>query len=676
MKRSALILILFVCYNIQSQSLFVFDADTTAFPVVKAKFYAFDSTGTQITNLSPSDFKITENANQRKVLSVSCPSPQPHLALSAVLVMDASGSMGGKSLLMAKAGAMAWVNALPLGQSECAVTAFDEKNYYVRDFTTDRNKLSNDIIFINANGGTDYNKAFIDPVAGGILVAKTGKHKKVVILLSDGQPNFEPKTQEIISQAKQDDIIVYAVTLLNKCPQCLKDITKQTGGEWFESITTEDQAREVYLKILLMEQNNNPCTIEWEAGITCQSRLVDVNVNLLSNGAADDLSYQSPNDRVAKLEFDPNWVKFLKAVKDTCITVKVTARNADFNVTNITASNPAYRIEPPLNFSLKAGESRVITICCTPADSGYTYCRFDFENDLCIGKLNCSGGFPGNKPSKKTIKLIQPNGGEVFLAGSDTVITWEGILPDEPVKIEYSTDNGNNWIEIAYRAFGLSYKWHVPNTPSNNCLARVTAKSNYAVQYYPEITICDQVWMGTNLNEDCYRNGDTIRHVTSEMEWDDAYNKKEGAWCYYDNDPKNGAIYGKLYNRWAVTDPRGLAPEGWHISTKVEWDSLAACLGGEDVAGGKMKSTGTIEGGDGLWYNPNYRATNKSGFSALPGGYCSRFSFYSLGYLSYWWKDLNSGLSYSALSYSGAYLAITNLLIEIPFGLSVRCVRD
>jgi len=659
--------------NLASQTLYVFDADTTAFPVVKAKFFAFDSTGKQITNLSPSDFAITENGVPRKVLNVSCPSPQPPQALSAVLVMDASGSMDGKSLLMAKAGAMAWVNALPLGQSECAVTAFDTKNYYVRDFTKDRNKLSNDIIYINANGGTDYNAAFIDPVAGGILVAKTGKYKKVVILLSDGQPNFEPNTQEIIRQAKQENIIVYAVTLLNECPQCLKDITTQTGGEWFERITTEDQAREIYLQILSMAQNSNPCTIEWESEIACQAGLVDVNFNLLSNGATYDLSYQYPNDRVAKLEFDPSTVKFLKTVKDTCVTVKVTARNADFNITNITGSNPAYRVEPPLNFSLKDGESRDITVCYTPADSGYTFCRFDFENDLCLRKLNCSGGFPGKKPSKKTIKLIHPNGGEVFLAGNDTVITWEGVLPDEPVQIEYSTDEGTSWITIVGSVQGLSYKWHIPNTPSNQCLARVTAKPQWQ-EDCPEVLICDQVWMGRNLNVDCYRNGDTIRHATSGEEWIDAFNKKEGAWCYYNYDPANGKIYGKLYNIFAVSDIRGLGPEGWHISTYAEWETLVSCLGGQADAGGKLKSTGTIEGGDGLWYSPNTGATNESGFSALPGGYCNGSFFIFLGYYGYWWIDVNS--VYCDLLYDSAILQLANNPMDGSNGFSVRCVRD
>ncbi len=677
MKHIVLLLLVF-CNTLLSQRLVVFDVDTTAFPVMKAKFFAFDSTGKQITNLIPSDFEITENGVPRKVLSVSCPPVQPPLALSSVLVMDASQSMTGSNILMAKEGAKAWVNALPLGRSECAITAFDVKNYLIRDFTTDRNKLNKDILFISANSGTDYNAAFINPMAGGILVAKTGKYKRVVIILSDGEPNFEPKTQEIISQAKQNSVIIYSVTLGYKCPGCLKAIAIQTGGQWFESITTEEQAREVYNKILTMAQSDDGCTIEWESVTGCIKGVNDVKVSLLKNGTYCNLSYKYPDNKVAWLEFNPPSVKFLKAVKDTCVTVKVTAHCADFNVTGVTATNPAFRMEPPDHFLLKAGESRNISICFSPVDSEYTYCRFDFDNDLCRQKLYCCGGFPGKKSSKTTIKLISPNGGEVFPAGSDTVISWEGVLPEEPVTLEYSTDNGVNWTTIAENVTGLSYKWHVPNTPSNLCLARVTAKLENTMFYYPEIVICDQVWMGKNLDEDCYRNGDLLIYAKTKEEWIDACNVQEGAWCYYGNDPKNGEIYGKLYNWWAITDPRGLAPEGWHIPDYSEWMKLQKCLGGLSLAGGKMKSTGTIEDGDGLWHRPNTGATNESGFSGLPGGVFLNI-FREIGKEGYWWyyrtETSHTKEQCLFLNYNSPYLG-DSYFGDVANGVSVRCVKD
>jgi len=104
------------------------------------------------------------------------------------------------------------------------------------------------------------------------------------------------------------------------------------------------------------------------------------------------------------------------------------------------------------------------------------------------------------------------------------------------------------------------------------------------------VKIGNQVWMSTNLNVDIYRNGDIIPQVTDPTAWAEL---TTGAWCYYNNDSLKGAIYGKLYNWYAVNDPRGLAPKGWHIPTDEEWITLVNSLGGDTVAGGKMKSTGT-----------------------------------------------------------------------------------
>lgn len=128
------------------------------------------------------------------------------------------------------------------------------------------------------------------------------------------------------------------------------------------------------------------------------------------------------------------------------------------------------------------------------------------------------------------------------------------------------------------------------------------------------INICDQTWTIENLDVTTYRNGDTIPQVTDPTAWEAL---TTGAWCYYDNDPVNGTIYGKLYNWYAVNDSRGLVPLGYHIPTDAEWTTLTdTCLGGLSVAGGKMKEPGTTH-----WSSPNTVLTPYSGFAALPGGY-------------------------------------------------------
>ncbi len=185
------------------------------------------------------------------------------------------------------------------------------------------------------------------------------------------------------------------------------------------------------------------------------------------------------------------------------------------------------------------------------------------------------------------------------------------------------------------------------------------------------VTIGTQIWMLKNLDVPVYRNGDVIPQVQNPEQWGST---TTGAWCYYGYNITNGTVYGKLYNWFAVNDPRGLAPAGWHVASDAEFTKLSNYLGGGLVAGGKLKEAGTSH-----WRSPNTGADNSSGFSALPGGYLSNFElwFYSLKEIGTWWtstkyntnQSYNWSLGNSSASFGGD-----------PYfnrqGSSVRCVKD
>jgi uncharacterized protein (TIGR02145 family) len=190
--------------------------------------------------------------------------------------------------------------------------------------------------------------------------------------------------------------------------------------------------------------------------------------------------------------------------------------------------------------------------------------------------------------------------------------------------------------------------------------------------FLPTVVIGTQQWMEKNLDVMTYRNGDIIPQVSDPTAWT---NLTTGAWCYYNNDPLNGAIYGKLYNWYAINDPRGLAPQGWHIPTDEEWTTLSTLLGGDAVAGGKMKTTGITR-----WTTPNTSATNESGFAGLPGGFRAHGgSFFDIGSNGYWWSASESR-SISANAYLRDLLYNVSDLSRGSFpkrsGFSVRCLRD
>jgi hypothetical protein len=211
--------------------------------------------------------------------------------------------------------------------------------------------------------------------------------------------------------------------------------------------------------------------------------------------------------------------------------------------------------------------------------------------------------------------------------------------------------------------------------------------------------------MAENLNVSTFRNGDPIPEAKTDEEWKKAGKEGKPAWCYYENDPKNGAKYGKLYNWYAVNDPRGLAPAGWHVPSDAEWTTLGDQLG--DEASNKMKSTSGWDS----WeedltckncesWNAEYRkktachvckdtrvngkkthagnGTNSSGFSGLPGGFRNYDgNFYNLGSNGSWWSSTESIADYAY--FRGLNLHFVNLsrsYYNKAKGLSVRCLRD
>ena len=172
------------------------------------------------------------------------------------------------------------------------------------------------------------------------------------------------------------------------------------------------------------------------------------------------------------------------------------------------------------------------------------------------------------------------------------------------------------------------------------------------------------------MNVSKYRNGDIIPQVTGGTQWSSL---TTGAWCYYANTTSNGTIYGKLYNWYAINDPRGLAPIGYHIPTDSEWTTLTTCLGGINVAGGAMKEIGTLH-----WDTPNTGASNSSDFTGLPGGYNpTDGSYWNIGKYGAWWSSSEIDATTAgnrSLIYNIAGIGSLNGFKKS--GFSVRCVKD
>jgi uncharacterized protein (TIGR02145 family) len=194
---------------------------------------------------------------------------------------------------------------------------------------------------------------------------------------------------------------------------------------------------------------------------------------------------------------------------------------------------------------------------------------------------------------------------------------------------------------------------------------------------YKTVYIGTQQWMAENLKTAKYNDGTFIPNITDNIQWS---NLTTGAWAYYNNDASNNTLYGKLYNWYALNSQtngnKNVCPVGWHVPYDYEWTILSDYLGGENIAGGKMKQIGLSN-----WKSPNTDATNSFLFNAVPGG-IRRNQYYGFSYIGIsanWWslsRYFNSNFQawyFQILNSSSSLIKTTQNNLA---GLSIRCIKD
>lgn len=185
-----------------------------------------------------------------------------------------------------------------------------------------------------------------------------------------------------------------------------------------------------------------------------------------------------------------------------------------------------------------------------------------------------------------------------------------------------------------------------------------------------ELKIGEKIWKLKNLDVTKFKNGDPIKEAKTIDEWKSACENNEPAWCCYENNPENLKKYGVLYNWFAVTDPRGLCPEGWSVPSENDWKDLVNSLGGSNIAGEAMKCKNE--------WNIDTSADNTSGFSALPSGLRdANGDFLGLNQTAIWWTS-TEWIGNKVCTY--VLEAGQNFCIDYPANKdvahSVRCVKD
>jgi len=247
----------------------------------------------------------------------------------------------------------------------------------------------------------------------------------------------------------------------------------------------------------------------------------------------------------------------------------------------------------------------------------------------------------------------QPIGSQIRIGADSTISYW----------------NGSAWIAVAHGLPGQSLRF-TNGVPAWISTAIIDIDGNG----YDTVRIGTQTWMKQNLNVTHFNNGNAIPNITDNTAWNNLnFPISASAYCNYNNDTNNGNTYGRLYNYYSITNNL-LCPIGWHVPSDAEWSILTTYLGGENIAGDKLKETGLTH-----WVNPISSATNITNFTALPGGdRLNNGTFEGLGWSGSWWSSTEVNTWYSSWCrtiVSNVSDVSRNSILKVT-GVSVRCLKD
>ncbi len=492
MKKAILILLLLPIIA-SSQTFNVFDIDTTDYPVMKAKFFSTDVNNNTLMNFTTSDFEITENGNPAEVLSVSC-IPEKSIQSSIVVAVDISGSMRGEELEILKNSIKHFVDLIPDDGTELCITAFNSGNHFISDFSTNKTVLKSKIDDLSAGGGTDFDAAFLNPMAGALLAVENGRFlNKSVIIITDGFASGDEN--KIISKGKSIKSRVFGILVNNEAPVILKNIFRETGGKSFDNIITESDYNESFRSLNLMI-NNKPCDISWQAIPSCKPT-IDVVVENKVNDLTSALSYKLNKEQQVTFTIGSYLIAFDKETQDTTIEITSNSGTQIINTIFFLPDNGSFSVTTPLPITIPKNGTVELKINKIIQDDKKEYVKMGIISDYCSTSVGLLRGDKHSKISEKTINLTYPNGGEHFVAGEDTTITWEGISEREIVELNFSSNSGKKWESITKNATNNSYGWTLPIIESDSCLVNVIQNENYE-QYETSDIIWDKALGGSN----------------------------------------------------------------------------------------------------------------------------------------------------------------------------------
>ncbi len=490
---SAPLLALIMSIPVHAQYFQLYNVDGSKFPMMSAQFVAQDAAGNDYKDLKKGEFDITENGvSVYSSATFGCKDTAVPPAANVVMILDRSGSMGTIVDTATKATRMDWVisgatsflNTFKfVPPSEVAVISFGTIPTFESPFQKSAPPLINVIKKLKPQGGTEYNPPMLDTSFGAIklLSLEPPGVRRIVIFLTDGQPDHTPARDSIIKLCNANAIQFYAITIGTEMNDDLRRIAEATGGKAF-SAKTEDDLVAIYRLIALQTEIKQLCSVQWMAPYSCnqsgRARTVQVTFKRPSTAVTSELQYLAPVNSVAAVNLSQSTLYFGDPAPLASTTQKVTLKpvnsalridtlicnpDNDFKVIDV-GGGKKYPV------TVNAGDSLVITVQFTQqASKGYRQSTLITQGSPCPPIISMFGGL-------SSVRVLSPSG-DINNSCDSILIKWAGVDPAQGVNIFVAEDGdaaSPHWVLIKQNATGLSYKWK-PNVTGKKLRVRITA---------------------------------------------------------------------------------------------------------------------------------------------------------------------------------------------------------
>lgn len=465
-----LLLLAFVMnFALAQNSIHIDGIDLSNLPKVTAQVFPFtNSELTPDNSLSNNDFKIEDQFSSLPVINYTTLEQNPDLDINVTIYIDLNIiNETTKSEIKRLFVALEDLNVA------WEVVGHDRLNYV---YKSNRRDYTEGLIErFEFEEFTDFNRSLDVSTSNPILNRfGSGESRSIIWLTNSKMPaiNF----QQIQNNLNSEQLRVFIIN--HNQNESLKSLAKQSGGDFYNGSLSK------YIPLLISKIfNYSPSLLEWEISASCFSEY-STTVSLDFFNTNDVIEISVPDSlklRFQTEDFNLEYSRVLpgKVEKDQ---IFIEAQNGDITIYSLKLENDyggVFSINGEINEetgpqTILKGNSYGIALEYAPVDSALAFTRILIESDACQGEvINILGGFPNVEPNIPTLKLIKPECGEDLVVGDQYLIEWEGLLPEDIVQLEMSTDDGQSWEPFASNVNGLEYRWEIPDMPTDNLLVRV-----------------------------------------------------------------------------------------------------------------------------------------------------------------------------------------------------------